>query len=86
MAFTSGRDIVELSADNLIVNGEFVTKKNEAPIYGKAEWGSGHTTLIGEYYRCLQSGEKFPIDFYEARNAIRLILKMYESNGATIEI
>jgi predicted dehydrogenase len=86
MAFNSGSDTVELSADNLIVNGDFVTKKNGAPIHGKAEWGSGHATLIGEFYRCLQSGEKFPIDFYEARNAIRLILRMYESNGATIKI
>ena len=86
MAFNSGTDTIELSADNLIVNGKFVTKENGEPIFGKTEWGSGHAVLIRKYYDCLQSGEKFPIDFYEARNAIRLILKMYASNGNTIKI
>ena len=86
MAFNSGADTIELSADNLIVNGNFVTKENGEPIFGKTEWGSGHAILIRKYYDCLQNGEKFPIDFYEARNAIRLILKMYASNGNTIKI
>lgn len=86
MAFNSGADTIELSADNLIVNGNFVTKENGEPIFGKTEWGSGHAILIRKYYDCLQNGEKFPIDFYEARNSIRLILKMYASNGNTIKI
>ena len=86
MAFSSGSDTVELSADNLIVNGEFITKSNGAPLFGKTEWGSGHATLIKEYYRCLDENEKFPIDFYEAKNAIELIIGMYASNGNTIDI
>ena len=86
MAFNSGSDTIELSADNLIVNGNFVTKENGEPIFGKTEWGSGHAILIREYYEALKNGEKFPIDFYEARNSIRLILKMYESNGSKINI
>lgn len=86
MAFSSGKDTVELSANNLIVNGHPITTENNAPLFGKDEWGNGHATLISEFYRCLANGELFPINFYEARNAVCLILKMYESNGETIYI
>lgn len=86
MAFNSGSDTVELSADNIIINGKFVTKENGTPIFGKTEWGSGHATLIQEFYTCLKNGKKFPVDFYQARNAVRLIAKMYESNGNIIKI
>lgn len=86
MAFSSDKDTVELSGDNIIINGNFVTKENGVPLFGKTEWGSGHAILIREYYEALKNGEKFPIDFYEARNSIRLILKMYESNGRKINI
>lgn len=86
MSFNSGTDVIELSADNLIVNGQFITKENGAPIFGKTEWGSGHAILIKEYYRCLHQNEKFPVDFYQAKNAVKLILKMYASNGNNISI
>lgn len=86
MAFSSGKDTVELSVNNLIVNGKSVTTENNLPLFGKEEWGTGHAILIREYYECLKNGKKFPIDFYEARNAVRLILKMYESNGKKINI
>lgn len=86
MSFKSEKDTIELSGDNLIVNGKFVTKENGLPLFEKVEWGSGHATLIKSYYDCLQKGKKFPIDFYEAQNSIRLVLKMYESNGRKINI
>ena len=86
MAFNSGSDTVELSADNIIINGKFVTKENGTPIFGKTEWGSGHATLIQEFYSCLKNGKKFPVDFYQARNAVRPISKMYESEGNKIKI
>lgn len=84
--FHAGDDTVELSGDNLIVNGKFVTKSDGAPIFGKEEWGVGHNNLIREFYNCLEKGEKFPIDFYEASKTVKLILKMYESNGKKINI
>ena len=82
----SKTDAVELSGDNLIVNGKFVTKSDGAPIFGKDEWGVGHNKLIEEFYNCLEKGEKFPIDFYEGSKTVKLILKMYESNGQKINI
>ena len=84
--FHAGEDTVELSADNIIVNGKFVTRSDGLPIFGKEEWGVGHVHLIHAYYECLQKGEKFPIDFYEGEKAVRLILNMYRSNGKEIPI
>ena len=84
--FHAGDDTVELSGDNLIVNGKFVTKSDGSPIFGKEEWGVGHNNLIREFYNCLEKGEKFPIDFYEGSKTVKLILKMYESNGKKINI
>lgn len=35
---------------------------------------------------CLVKGEKFPIDFNEGSKTVKLILKMYDSNGKKINI
>lgn len=86
LMFQSKTDAVELSGDNLIVNGKFVTKSDGTPIFGKEEWGVGHNNLIREFYNCLEKGEKFPIDFYEASKTVKLILKMYQSNGEKVNI
>ena len=86
LMFQSKTDAVELSGDNLIVNGTFVTKSDGAPIFGKEEWGVGHDKLIKEFYNCLENGKKFPIDFYEASKTVKLILKMYQSNGEKVNI
>lgn len=86
LMFQSKTDAVELSGDNLIVNGKFVTKSDGAPIFGKEEWGVGHDKLIREFYNCLENGKKFPIDFYEASKTVKLILKMYQSNGEKVNI
>ena len=84
--FHAGDDTAELSGDNLIINGKFITKSDGTPIFGKEEWGVGHQNLINEYYNCLEKGEKFPIDFYEGSKTVKLILKMYESDGKKINI
>lgn len=86
LMFQSKTDAVELSGDNLVVNGKFVTKSDGAPIFGKEEWGVGHDKLIKEFYNCLKNGKKFPIDFYEASKTVKLILKMYQSNGEKVNI
>lgn len=86
LMFQSERDSAELFGDNIILNGKFVTKSDGAPIFGKDEWGAGHGKLISEFYRCLKEGEKFPIDFYEGSKTVKMILKMYESDGEEINI
>lgn len=82
----SEHDSAELFGDNIIVNGKFVTRSDGAPIFGKDEWGAGHGKLINDFYDCLETGRKFPIDFYEGAKTVKLILKMYESDGKNINI
>lgn len=84
--FRAGQDTVEISADNIIINGKFVTKSDGLPIFGKEVWGVGHVNLIKNYYDCLENGEKFSIDFYEGSKVVKLVLAMYRSNGKEVEI
>lgn len=72
--------------DHMIVNGKFVTKSDGLPMFGKEEWGVGHINLVREYYACLREGRKFPIDFYEAKKVVKLILALYRSEGKEVTI
>lgn len=57
-----------------------------ASVDAKHYWGNGHYYLIQEFYRCLEAGEKFPVDFAAASVAVRVILAAYKSNGRRVEI
>ena len=84
--FASENDVMQITMDNVILNGEFYVKKDGKSAIGKEVWGTGHVKLIGDYYKKLSNGEKFPIDFYEASKVVKLILAMYSSNGEEILI
>ena len=85
-AFRTEEDTIELSEDNLIINGKSFIVESPTSSGGKVEWGSGHSTLIANYYNCLETNTKFSVDFSEAKKAIKLILAMYQSFGKEIEI
>lgn len=57
-----------------------------ASVDAKSYWGNGHYYLIREFYRCVEAGEKFPVDFAAASVAVRVILAAYKSNGRRVEI
>lgn len=82
---TARKETVIASGKCLTVNGQVESGEAEAAD-GKAVWGSGHRKLIDHFYRCLQSGEKFPIDGPEAAKVVRLVLAMYRSEGERIKI
>jgi predicted dehydrogenase len=84
--FRASGHTVELSADNIIIDGQFITKSDGLPIFGKEVWGVGHVNLIKNFYDCLERNEKFSIDFYEASRVIKMVLAMYRSNGQEIKI
>ena len=86
LSFASDNDVMQITMDNVILNGEFYVKKDGTPIIGKEVWGTGHVKLIKDYYAKLSAGEKFPIDYYEASKVVKLILALYSSNGEEIFI
>ena len=79
-------DVVNVTSDMLILGNKIDFVKEKDKDTGKAVWGSGHTHLISHFYKCIESGEHFPIDLEEASKAVRLILAMYTSNGKKTEI
>lgn len=84
--FRAGGHTIELSSDNIIIDGQFITKSDGLPIFGKEVWGVGHVNLIKNFYDCLENGEKFSIGYDEGKNAVKLVLAMYRSNGQEIKL
>lgn len=79
----------KVSAQNgfLIVNDEVtVLPPNGKVLPGKEVWGTEHSALIEEFYRCVCTGDHFPLDVEEGGKVVRLILSMYQSNGKKIEV
>lgn len=84
--FSTENHSAALIGDTVIVDGAPLTKSDGKPLCGKAVYGNGHLPLINDFYDCLRSGRKFPLDVYEAEKVIKLILAMYRSNGEEIDV
>lgn len=83
----AGDDNVLISGTNtVLVNGELIPTEEAQAAVGKAEWGTGHFMLIRDFYDCIENGRHFPIDFDEGSRVVRMILKMYESNGQALAL
>ncbi len=84
--FRAGCNTVELSDNNISIDGNLITKRGNYPIVGKEVWGTGHFDLVKNFYHCLQTGEKFSIGFEEAKKVLLLVLAVYRSNGCEVKI
>ncbi len=71
-------------------NGSYnqITGKTDAVYHGRHYWGSGHSSLIKDFYYCLEKGEKFDIDAFEGGHTAKIVASCYQSSKAneTIEI
>jgi len=67
--------------DNLIKLEELKLDKNAKKIYG-----GGHSSLIKDFYDCVENNCKFEIDFYEAIKSLKIVLKAYQSEGKEIKL
>ena len=81
-------DTMYIIGDGTVLINDKVIMKNHAKRreVGKRVWGAGHKGLISDFYRCIKTGDKFALDFYEAQLAVRMILAMYRSHGEEVEI
>ena len=84
--FRAGEDVVQMVGYQVVINGKAVTVEEDLPLVGKAVWGTSHLRLIARLYDCLEKGNPFEIDFYEARKVVRMILAMYRSKGKEIPV
>ena len=84
MLTTSEGDCIEIYGSDLKINKE--KKEFKTDFYGKACYGMGHAPLIADFYDCVKTGRKFPIDGKEGQKALRIVLSAYESEGNRIKI
>lgn len=76
-----------LMRDNvLIVNGVAKDYTSAIPKYGKDCYGMGHWPLFEDFYDCVKTGKKFPIDGKEGAKAVKLVLTAYESKGEKLAL
>lgn len=59
---------------------EEICRKSDMEFAGKSYWGHGHSSLIADYYDCLQSGRRFAIDAYEGGKAANIVAASYKSS------
>lgn len=84
--------MIDIECENmsLRLEGSYVTcihkdgKKEELTFYnghtiGKDYWGTGHTTCIRDYYQCLETGKKFPIEIEDVESTFQLMMDIYQS-------
>ena len=67
-----------------VLYGERITFADGRKTVGKKEWGNGHGPLIDDFYDCVETGRRFPIDFYEGSKAVKVLLATYRSNGEKV--
>ena len=79
-------ETIRILNDTVYINDKPVPFEEKASMLGKSCYGIGHSPLIADFYDCVESGRKFPIDGAEAAKVIRMILACYESRGERIPI
>lgn len=48
---------------------------------GRAYWGASHELLIADFYRCVTSGEPFPVSLAEGMKSLHLVDAIYRQNS-----
>lgn len=72
--------------DCVYQGGRTLVFDSSKSFFGKREYGHGHDSLICDFYKCVENGEKFWIDGTEGAKVVRLILAAYKSGGQRITI
>lgn len=80
------KDVIRVCDNKVEINGENVYIEHNTKYHGKPCYGNGHGDLIADFYECIETGHKFPIDGKEAAKAVRLVLAAYASNGEAVKI
>lgn len=82
--FVCEKATLRIEEDNAykIVDGkvEQLSMPKNADFVGRDYWGRGHLSLITDFYNCLKTGRKFPVDAYEGGKAVEEFLAIYSSD------
>lgn len=72
--------------DGVYADGTYFDCKVNNEIFGKKIYGAGHRGMIYDFYDCIKTGRKFPIDGAEAVKSVKIVLAAYESEGKEIKL
>lgn len=76
--------VLRLEGDNAYVirdgNIEQLHLADNTGFAGKNYWGKGHSSLINDFYDCIENDRKFPIDAIEGGKAVEEFLAIFESS------
>ena len=64
---------------------EFLSTENDVA-RGKDYWGGGHEALIHDFYDCIASDSRFPIDSHEGGKSVEELAAIYESSESGEEV
>lgn len=81
LVFRTETETIWVTPNKVFVNDELISLKNNDKIYGKISYGSGHKSLIKDFYDCVQSGRPFSIDGTEGAKSIRILSKVYKNKN-----
>ena len=79
-------ELMQVENYQFTCNYEPLPSASQGAVLGKSVWGMGHKWLIADFYDHIEKGTHFPIDLEEASKVVRMILAMYASNGALVDI
>ena len=68
-----------------IAGGEIaVVAKNDGSFVGMSYWGTGHLSMIRNFYSALQTGNEYYCDISEALPSLRIIEEIYKNCDKTL--
>ncbi len=72
-----GEMLFSISGDGKITE---ILERPDVVHHGQSYWGASHSSLINDFYDCLETGEKFIIDAFEGGKAAKIVAAAYESS------
>ncbi len=78
--------IINAYPELVLCNNQIIFNSKTDDYFVKKSYGSGHKTLIKEFYDCVENDRKFCVDGEEGAKVIKLILSAYKSKGQITEI
>ena len=86
MTIRADGETITVLPETVIIDGKRRDFTKDTRRYGKCCYGTGHEKLFADFYDCLETGRKFPIDGAEGAKVVKLILACYRSKGKKVEI
>lgn len=80
------KKMIRMIGKTLFIDGKQVELDDNFVCYGKPCYGSGHESLIADFYSCIKEEKEFSINVLEGEKVLKMILATYKSKGKKVII